>query len=128
MMIGQFSQDGDGYVGDMIGLGLKVASITFSPVPARQGSGPDFVVLGNDEDGRQYEITAAWKRVSEKKGKPYLSVKLDGPTLAAPVHCALIEQQDGTYGLIWNREDRKAEAEKQAAAWPTLRPVDPRCE
>ena len=113
MMIGKFTQAGDGYQGDIIGLGLKVASITFSPVPAKQGSGPDFVVLGNDEIDGEYEIGAAWKRVSEKKGKPYLSVKLDGPTLAAPIHCALIEQQ-GFYGLIWNRDSRKEE--EQAAA------------
>jgi uncharacterized protein (DUF736 family) len=52
--------------------------------------------------------------VSEKKGKPYLSVKLDGPTLSAPIHCALIEQQNGSYGLIWNRDSRKEE--EQAAA------------
>ena len=115
MMIGKFTQATDGcFEGGIIGLGLKVASITFSPVPAKQGSGPDFVVLGNDEDGRQYEIGAAWQRVSEKKGKPYLSVKLDGPTLAAPIYCALIEQQNGYYGLIWNRDSRKDE--EQAAA------------
>jgi uncharacterized protein (DUF736 family) len=113
MMIGKFSQDADGYVGDIIGLGLNVASITFSPVPAKQGSGPDFVVLGNDEQNREYEVGAAWKRQS-KSGKPYLSVKLDGPTLAAPIHCALIEQQGGSYGLIWNRDSRKEE--EQAAA------------
>jgi uncharacterized protein (DUF736 family) len=114
MMIGKFSQDADGYVDEITGFGLKVASVTFSPVPAQQGSGPDFVVLGNDETDGEYEIGAAWQRVSEKKGKPYLSVKLDGPTLAAPIHCALIEQLNGSYGLIWNRDSRKEE--EQAAA------------
>jgi hypothetical protein len=29
--------------------------------------------------------------------KPYLSVRLDSPFLAAPVNAALIEQQDCTY-------------------------------
>lgn len=59
-----------------------------------------------------------WKKTS-KKGKPYLSVKLDGPTLAAPINCALTEQTDGSYGLIWNRKDRDEEhsvADEQAAA------------
>jgi hypothetical protein len=46
MMIGKFTQAADGcFEGDIIGLGLKLASITFSPVPAKQGNGPDFVVL-----------------------------------------------------------------------------------
>ena len=56
--------------------GLKVMLVTFSPVPAKQGDGPDFVVLGNDEQNGEYEVGAAWNRQS-KSGKPYLWVKLD---------------------------------------------------
>jgi len=52
MMIGKFTQQDDGYVGDIIGLGLKVPSIIFSPVPAKQGSGPDFIVLENARASR----------------------------------------------------------------------------
>ena len=59
-----------------------------------------------------YELGAAWKKVSAQ-GKPYLSVKLDGPTLAVPIYCALIEQKDGSYHLIWRRGEEEAE---QAAA------------
>ena len=41
-------------------------------------------------------------------GKAYLSVKLDSPFLPASVNGALIEQEDGTHILVWNRDQRKA--------------------
>ena len=82
-------------------------------------SQPDFVVLGapSEEDG-EFEFGAAWAKTS-KAGKPYLSVKLDGPTLAQPINCALTKQQDGSHALVWNRKDAKADeqpAAEEAAA------------
>ena len=68
-------------------------------MPVKQGSGPDFVVLGQSRDG-QFELGAAWAKTS-KKDKPYLSVKLDGPTLVQPINCALTKQADGSHALVW---------------------------
>lgn len=89
----------------------------------KQGDGPDFIIYGYGDppDGpfetgaNTYEVGAAWKKTS-KKGRPYLSVKLDGPTLAAPIQCALTEQTDGSYHLIWRRKDDEVAAPEQAAA------------
>jgi uncharacterized protein (DUF736 family) len=114
MIIGKFTQSGEGYEGEITGFALKVAGINIRPMLTKQSSGPDFVVFGTDEAGQPYEMGAAWKRVSEKKGKQYLSVKLDGPTLAAPINCALIEQLDGRFNLVWSRDSRKEE--EQGAA------------
>lgn len=111
-MIGKFTPASGGYIGSIQSLGLDLAEVTISPVLAKQGNGPDFVILGrNVED--EFELGAAWARTS-KEGKPYLSIKLDGPMLAAPIHCALIEQQHGGHGLIWTRDSGKTEV--QAAA------------
>jgi uncharacterized protein (DUF736 family) len=111
MMIGKFEQNGDGYTGIINALGLGVEAVTFSPVPVKQGHGPDFVVIGAT-NGAEFEIGAAWKKTS-KAGNAYLSVKLDGPTLAGPINCALTAQRDGSHALMWNRRD---EADEQAAA------------
>jgi uncharacterized protein (DUF736 family) len=96
MIIGNFKQHGDDlYAGSVYGMVLNVAYVTFSPVPAKQGNGPDFVVLGApSEEDEVCELGAAWKKTS-KAGKPYLSVKLDGPTLVQPINCALTKHQDG---------------------------------
>ena len=81
----------------------------------KRGDGPDFVVINEtqDGDGDEFEIGAAWKKTS-KKGKAYLSVKLDGPTLTVPINCALTTQLDGSLALIWSRDNRNEE--EQAAA------------
>jgi uncharacterized protein (DUF736 family) len=135
MMIGTFKATDDGYTGELNALGLTVAGMTFCPVTNKKGDGPDFIVIGYGEwddaaeldhfihsasaepflNANCYDVGAAWKKIS-KKGKPYLSVKLDGPTLAAPIHCALTEHKDGTFHLIWTRKDRDADADPQAAA------------
>jgi uncharacterized protein (DUF736 family) len=131
MMIGKFRAKGDGYIGQLDALGLTVADMTFRPVLDKQGDGPDFIVIGYGEPpepedltemepgklySNTYEVGAAWKKTS-KKGNPYLSVKLDGPTLAAPINCALIGRKDGTFRLIWTRKDgEESAAEEQAAA------------
>jgi uncharacterized protein (DUF736 family) len=92
MIIGKFEKQDDGYIGSIVAVALHATAVRFMPVPAKQGSGPDLVVLGYTKDGVSFEIGAAWKKTS-KAGKAYLSVKLDGPTLSAPIHCALIEQK-----------------------------------
>jgi uncharacterized protein (DUF736 family) len=137
MIIGKFKADDDGgYKGELNALGLSVDTMTLRPVKDKEGDGPDFIVIGYGEfpddfeelaklpppsvhglivhNTNTYEFGAAWKKVSQK-GKPYLSVKLDGPTLAAPIHCILTEQKDGSYRLIWTRKDEEPVAEQAAA-------------
>jgi uncharacterized protein (DUF736 family) len=116
MMIGKFTQNESSYTGSITTAGLSIPDVTFSPVPAKRGDGPDFVVLGTAL-GEDFELGAAWAKTS-KKDKPYLSVKIDGPILAAPIHCALTKQLDGSYALVWSRRADEAEAEpdQQAAA------------
>ena len=55
----------------------------------------------------QIELGAAWKETSST-GREYLSVKLDDPSLPAPIYASLVEAE-GTdeFTLIWSR--RQAE-------------------
>ena len=115
MIIGTFRQDGDIYIGSIYNIGFGVPWVTFNPVPAKQGNGPDFVVFGAPyEEHGGVEVGAAWAKTS-KAGKAYLSVKLYGPTLTAPINCALTKQQDGSHALVWNREARKDDEQSAAA-------------
>ncbi|HTT82015.1 MAG TPA: DUF736 domain-containing protein [Rhizomicrobium sp.] len=108
MIIGSFTEEGDGsYRGSISCFGLYVEDVTLAAVMPKRGDGPDFVVFSHDAADSQVEIGGAWNRVSEKKGRAYLSLKLDGPTLAAPINCALTRQPDGSYALLWNRPKAK---------------------
>jgi uncharacterized protein (DUF736 family) len=57
----------------------------------------------------------AWRKTSGS-GKPYLSIKLDGPTLAEPIYCALTQHpESGAYRLVWNRRERRAATDEAEA-------------
>jgi len=94
MILGTFELIDGSYVGMIDTLNGSIAT-TIHP----QERGPDYLVSSAESKG---EFGAAWKRTSRER-KPYLSVKLDSPFLVGPVTCALIEQEDGTYALVWNR-------------------------
>lgn len=50
------------------------------------------------------EVGAAWRERGGKK--EYLSVRLDDPVLAAPVHAALFPAEDGQEAhLVWRRRE-----------------------
>jgi uncharacterized protein (DUF736 family) len=108
MIIGNFQQQDDGYTGNVRTFGFG-ADVRFTPNPAKTGNAPDFAVRVTSYDGSEFDIGAAWRKTS-KAGKPYLSVKLDGPMLAEPVNCALTQQAEGSYALVWTRREAGAEA------------------
>jgi uncharacterized protein (DUF736 family) len=98
MIIGKFThhETDDRYLGDIIAGFSVMHAVEF--VPAARG--PDYVVA------TPYgELGAAWKKTSAK-GRPYLSVRLDGPLLAKPIDCALVRQNDSAHVLVWSRDTR----------------------
>jgi uncharacterized protein (DUF736 family) len=115
MIIRKFGKEGDCYRGRIFSRERCGRVVAFRRISIKQGNGPDFVVTTETQDGVQFEeIGAAWKRTNSK-GKPYLLVKLDRPTFWNQAHCALVEQQDGTFSLVWKHTKLKAEEAAEAA-------------
>jgi uncharacterized protein (DUF736 family) len=112
MIIGNFKQQDEGYAGFLYSIGLGLPHVVVRPVPAKVGNGPNFALFATFYEEGEFEIGAAWAKTS-KAGKAYLSIKLDGPMLFQPINCALIQQQDGTHALVWNRKEADSD---QAAA------------
>jgi uncharacterized protein (DUF736 family) len=102
MIIGKFTLQGD-YTGQIAGFGLTVSGVTIRPVAQKTKLGPEFIVTADNGA----EIGTAWKRIHSKTRKPYLGVKLDGPTLIEPIYCGLIRESNGAYLLVWNRRDEE---------------------
>jgi len=112
MLIGKFCRvqehepDYDLYEGSIFVSEWRGLQVIISEVTAKIAEGhPDFVVSSLYQ-GEAYEIGAGWRR-SSTKGKPYLSLQLDAPTLPAPIDCALIRQTIGDYNLVWSRDHRR---------------------
>ena len=100
--IGTFTKSGDIYTGSIRTLALSVESIVIRPVERPNERAPTHRVhVGNAELG------AAWQRVGEESGEPYLAVKLDDPSFSGSVSASLVHAESNRFDLIWSRKARK---------------------
>ena len=98
--IGTFTKSGDGFSGTVSTLTLNV-KVQVRPAEKASEKAPDYRIFS----GRA-EIGAAWKKTSNE-GREYLSMKLDDPSLPAPILANLFEMDGGEYELIWSRPNRQ---------------------
>ncbi len=95
--IGIFTAQNGSYTGSVRTLTLNV-KVKIVPNDKESENAPDFrIVAGN------FEIGAAWKKVSRTAERPYLSVTLDDPSFPATIYARLVEGEDGAHNLIWSR-------------------------
>ena len=95
--IGTFTAQNDSYSGSVRTLTLNV-KVKIVPNDKESENAPDYrIVAGN------FEIGAAWKRISRTAERPYLSVTLDDPSFPATIYARLVEGEDGAHNLIWSR-------------------------
>lgn len=110
MLVGLFEYDlnDDTYSGD-------ISAVTFSravvllPVEKAAEREPDYRVV---DIASSVEFGAAWKRTRER-GRDFLSVSLDDPTLGVPFNAALFsDKRDPSKArLIWTRPKAKLAVE-----------------
>ena len=96
--IGSFTRDESGvFTGTIRTLTLNVKA-SIRPATKDNDKAPDYRVVnaGNVEFG------AGWTKTS-REDRPYVSVKLDDPSLPAPIYATLVEGEHGTHNLIWSR-------------------------
>ena len=97
--IGSFTQTQTGFTGDIATLTIQAKKVAIVVVEERtaEAAPTHRIYLG------KAEIGAGWaKRSSE--GRDYLSVKIDDPSLPAPLYARLFAEEDGkTHLLIWTR-------------------------
>lgn len=102
-IIGTFTknENGSGFSGSVKTLTLNV-KVRFVPTEGESERGPDFRIFA----GAAVECGAAWKKIARETEREYLSVKLDDPTLLAPIYASLVEAEDGgSYNLLWSRRN-----------------------
>ena len=95
-IIGKFTKNDNGYTGHVETLTIS-AAMQFLPIEKISAKSPDFRVMSHGA-----EIGAAWIKTS-KTETSYLSVALDDPSFNAPIHCRLVNGENGQYQLVWSR-------------------------
>lgn len=102
--IGTFKKNGTSFDGSIATLAIQATGVRIVPEDnfSNDAAPTHRVFVG------RVEIGAAWTKRSEA-GREYLSVKLDDPSLTAPIHANLCADNDGDgYTLIWSRPQRAA--------------------
>ena len=105
-VIGTFKAEKDGYAGTIRTLTLSTKVRIVANDQKQSEAAPDFRVLAGI-----VEIGAAWRASSSEDNTSYLRVRLDDPSFAEPIRCALMEtSDDAIFRLLWRREKREAGA------------------
>lgn len=112
MIIGKFSTNPLGILNGCIGSPYGTMSVYLIPAADKDllpdhitAKGVDYVLV----TAHDLEIGCGWRKTS-KDGKDYISIRLDGFTMPAPVNCALFPADHDShhdYELVWRRDDRK---------------------
>ena len=94
----------DGFLeGQIRTLGLN-APLTAEPVNSAKEGAPAYRLFA---DG--IELGAAWAKTAKGSGRVYHQVRLDDPSLPAPIFASLFRDEDtGSYDLVWSRPKRPA--------------------
>ena len=96
--IGSFTFKDGKYTGVIRTMTINVKA-QFVPNKEKTNGGPDFRIYAGGA-----ELGAAWREESKDGETPYLSVRLDDPSFAAPMRAAFFEnEKDGTGVMAWTR-------------------------
>ncbi|TPG38036.1 DUF736 domain-containing protein [Sphingomonas koreensis] len=96
--IGSFTRDESGvYTGEIRTLALRVKA-SIRPVEREHDKASDHRVTAGD-----VEFGAGWTKAARDTGTEYLSLKLDDPSLPAPICATLTQSDKGEHKLIWSR-------------------------
>ena len=96
--IGTFTAKGSEFTGEIATLTIRSTNVRIAPVQRATDTGPSHRIYAG-----QAEVGAAWSKRS-REGKAYLSVRLDDPSLLAPVYASLLADEDGRcHNLVWSR-------------------------
>ena len=104
------------YTGTLSTMAVRT-KITLVPNNKMSPEQPDFRIFANGD----YEMGAAWQKISETTGNEYLSVKLAAPELgpmaiyANVIALDEIGEDNVTHLMLWSARDPQATASQIAA-------------
>ena len=116
MIIGNFryETDADTYTGELRTLTMQRKGVVLRPLRKSNEREPDYRVVEVTEAGA-IELGAAWRKRTER-GRDYLSVLLDDPTLSQPLSAALFLGEDDQHAtMVWSRSVPRLQAKPDGA-------------
>ncbi|MCY1640526.1 DUF736 domain-containing protein [Methylorubrum sp. SL192] len=106
--IGTFTRTQNGFIGDISTLTINAKRVTIVETTGDSENAPTHrIYLG------KAEIGAGWAKRSQEQ-RVYISLKLDDPSLPAPLFANLCADEDGkTFQAIWSRSKARSTGRQQ---------------
>lgn len=96
--IGTFTRDESGIFSGTIRTLTLNTKATIRPSDRDKDKAPDHRIYAG-----AVEIGAAWTKSARETGTEYLSLKIDDPSLPAPIYAQLVQGDLPEWKLIWSR-------------------------
>jgi uncharacterized protein (DUF736 family) len=96
--IGSFTRDETGAFSGIIRTLTLNTKATIRPSERDHDKAPDHRIYAG-----AVEIGAAWTKSARDSGTEYLSLKIDDPSLPAPIYAQLVQGDLADWKLIWSR-------------------------
>lgn len=113
--VGSLKTKGENLIGAFRTLAASMA-IELRPVKQRRGDdSPNYEVFTEDSNGDPVQVGAAWTKkgtAEAMKGKTFLSIMIDDPSLAAPINLTAFptDGKNGEYEIVWRRARQQGRA------------------
>jgi uncharacterized protein (DUF736 family) len=100
--IGTFTRTQNGFTGEIATLTIQAKKVTIVEESRGGEHAPTHRIFA-----AKAEIGAGWAKRS-KEERDYLSIKIDDPSLPAPLYANLYREDDGeTFAMVWSRPSAK---------------------
>ena len=124
MNIGEIKLNASGhYIGRIATLTTAI-TVALRPVVSQNPRAPKFDVLGLNQAAKTWvKIGALFVLTSNSTGEEFLNGRLEDVSFAAPIQISAFRQDDGSYNVVWQRQQRRAALPIDAGADEGMPPV-----
>lgn len=112
MNIGKLHQQQDGTMSGFICTLKMDINFNLEKNPERNNNpkAPTYIIMAGKAD-----LGRAWENTANKTGEVYLSLELDDPSFFNKLKCAAFRNQDGTWRIVWDRQQPQVNTDQVAA-------------
>ena len=104
MELGTFTKNENGNLTGTVTTLLTSFEIEYRPIE-KVGNGPDYRVY---RKGTDVDVGIARTAYSKRNGKRYLNTMIDTPEFPSSLWMALVEEDENTFIMKWNRSRKKS--------------------
>lgn len=109
MNIGEIKLNANGnFIGRIATFQLTM-TIALRPVVSQNPKAPKFDIMALNPVAKVWvKVGAFFALTSNSTGEEFLNGRIDDPSLSEPVQVSAFRQEDGSYNVVWQRQQRRA--------------------